>query len=676
MKSSIASALNLLFSLYCFSLNQTISLEHIIKNVVLHGILTFWVKHQIFVSCIPMKLSTKFCKFLKLSNPLYVVIPIALSSMFVLTACGGGGGGGSAGGGSTSDGANDNGDSLGDPATSGWTQRLYGADMSIRAVINTGSGYFAVGDPSGSSNYTLKSTDGNSWDVQTVNNLGPLNLIDVVWTGSEYVGSSKGGWFYTSTDGVNWSFPVLPDPNNQVNSVARSGSLIVAVGEESSIYTSTNGTDWSHTDLSVELSSIELNKVEWLNDQFVVVGDSGTVLFSDDGVTWDAQSTGTGDYLIDVDWNGTLYVAASNLNYFTSTDGVNWSSAISTGGLVEDVAWSSTLGLFASVDLNGRIVTSTNGSIWTERISVAEGAALRTIIWGDGQFIAAGDEGEIVTSSDGISWQTLSSSMDLQNILWNGSQFYAVGGFGKVLTSSDGITWIFHRTGDDGDYMYDIADSGTRLLAAAQDYYMSSAADLSWSSRTSIGSTAVDNGVIWDGSQFVSVGDSGGIRVSSDGLSHDYIYSTTTGTSSYLTDVIYTGTLYVVTGYSGTIITSPDLNTWAQPTLETAENLNAVAWSGSVFVAVGNNGSILSSTDGINWTARASGTTNSLYEVIWADSQFVAVGAGSTILMSVDGTTWSVSSTPAYYGTLKGIAYSGSRLVVVGLNGRIISYEE
>ena len=73
---------------------------------------------------------------------------------------------------------------------------------------------------------------------------------------------------------------------------------------------------------------------------------------------------------------------------------------------------------------------------------------------------------------------------------------------------------------------------------------------------------------------------------------------------------------------------------------------------------------------------RTSGTSNSLYEVIWAEDEFVAVGASSTILTSADGITWTTSTTPEYYSTLKGVAYSGNRLVVVGLGGRIITYEK
>ena len=177
------------------------------------------------------------------------------------------------------------------------------------------------------------------------------------------MGSTKGGFFYTSSDGAEWSLPTLPDPLNNINSLAWSGSVVVAVGDSGSVYTSSNGTDWTSRTSGV---SVELTKVEWLNNQLVAVGENGTVLFSSDGITWDVQSTSTTDYLIDITWNGTLYVVASSLNYFTSTDGVNWSGATSTGGLVEDIAWSGTLGLFASVDTNGRITTSNDGSAWVD----------------------------------------------------------------------------------------------------------------------------------------------------------------------------------------------------------------------------------------------------------------------------------------------------------------------
>jgi hypothetical protein len=51
-------------------------------------------------------------------------------------------------------------------------------------------------------------------------------------------------------------------------------------------------------------------------------------------------------------------------------------------------------------------------------------------------------------------------------------------------------------------------------------------------------------------------------------------------------------------------------------------------------VAVGYPGTILTSPDGETWTQRTSGTTVGLYGVAYGNGTFVAVGEGGTILTS------------------------------------------
>jgi hypothetical protein len=110
-------------------------------------------------------------------------------------------------------------------------------------------------------------------------------------------------------------------------------------------------------------------------------------------------------------------------------------------------------------------------------------------------------------------------------------------------------------------------------------------------------------------------------------------HSHNSGTSGVLSYVVWAGSLFVVVGNSGTILTSPDGSTWNLQKSVTPYDLHSVTWADSQFVAVGNNGIILTSPDGHNWTRQKYGNTQ-LNSVVWSGSgsQFVVVGDSGTIL--------------------------------------------
>jgi len=109
------------------------------------------------------------------------------------------------------------------------------------------------------------------------------------------------------------------------------------------------------------------------------------------------------------------------------------------------------------------------------------------------------------------------------------------------------------------------------------------------------------------GQSFVSVGNSGTILTSSDGISWT---KRTSGKWEYLSGVTYGNGLFVTVGsLSGIILTSPDGNSWTERTSGTGEYLRGVTYGNGLFVTVGESGTILTSSDGTTWTSRTSGTS-------------------------------------------------------------------
>ena len=203
---------------------------------------------------------------------------------------------------------------------------------------------------------------------------------------------------------------------------------------------------------------------------------------------------------------------------------------------------------------------------------------------------------------------------------------------------------------------------------------------LNWTPQTSGTSSALYS-ITWSGTRFVAVGGNGTILTSPDGtnwaarkagITNDLFGVTWAKSQSFAQ--------FVAVGDTGTILTSPDGINWTQQTSITSYNLNGIIWTGSQFVAVGNVGTILTSPDGTNWTRQASGITDKLGNVAQNTSLLVAVGgpsgganSGGVILTSpLNGTNWTLRqvNTTKF---LRSIAWSGSRFIAVGNEGTIFT---
>jgi hypothetical protein len=495
-------------------------------------------------------------------------------------------------------------------------------------------------------------------------------------------GSENGGWHLSAALGVTSSDPLdawhwrnpLPGGGHLMG-IASSGTQIVAVGEAGRILTSSDGINWT---TRASGTAEWLFDVVWADTQFVAVG--GAILTSPDGIVWTVRDSDS--WLQGIAWNGSLLVAVSRFGppIITSPDGVSWTaqSAANLASL-EAVTWGN--GLFVAVGMWGSIFTSSDGTEWTARDSGT--ASLWDVTWGGGQFVAVGDGGTVLTSADGVSWVRRESGADhlLRGVGSSGGEFVAVGRTyprrSTILRSADGINWTRHDSGT-AAWLESVAWTGNQLVAVGEGGAILTSADgTAWTGIWSRTFTEL-YGVGWNGSQFTAVGLHGTILTSPDGIEWTPRDS---GTIEHLGAVTGNSDRWVVVGWdwdpdtetsTGVILTSDDGVAWTRFVPSVDQLLKAVTWNGSQFVTVGGGGTILSSPDGTSWVRRESGTDAFLAGVAWNGIRFVAVGDGGTVLTSPDGIAW----TRRESGTsnqLRGIAWNGSQLVAVGGDGTILS---
>lgn len=206
-----------------------------------------------------------------------------------------------------------------------------------------------------------------------------------------------------------------------------------------------------------------------------------------------------------------------------------------------------------------------------------------------------------------------------------------------------------------------------------------STAGISWTQQT-VGTNYLNN-IAWSGTLFAVVGANGTILTSPDG----YAWSArNSGVTDTLEGITWSTSLskFIVVGHGQwgrpTILTSSDGVTWTKQTVSAGSNvwtLRNVTCSSNLCVAVGISGAILTSTDGTTWITRSSGTQNEISNVVWGGSKFVAIGGsnGAVGFTSSDGITWTQQPAIPYSGMLFGLAWSGSRFVMTGWGGTILS---
>jgi hypothetical protein len=273
---------------------------------------------------------------------------------------------------------------------------------------------------------------------------------------------------------------------------------------------------------------------------YVTVGDHGTVMSSADGVAWDLELVpnavtnsillgvgGTTNMLVAVGDKGSLIYSPNTLtniitlitndsgvtvtNQTSSTLGIFW-YPVSPRPTTNDLQ-----GVCASTNLflvtgdNGTVLTSPDGTNWTQQPAVT-GEFLTSVTPWPGGYVATGDNGAIITSPDGTNWtvQTSGTTNWLYRVRFLADKLIAVGQFGTILTSTDGVTWRPQISGTT-KFLYGLAlIENTVFVTGNSGVVLTSTNLTNWTSIGSI-STKPLFGVATDSRQLVVVSYEGGI---------------------------------------------------------------------------------------------------------------------------------------------------------------------
>jgi hypothetical protein len=137
--------------------------------------------------------------------------------------------------------------------------------------------------------------------------------------------------------------------------------------------------------------------------------------------------------------------------------------------------------------------------------------------------------------------------------------------------------------------------------------------------------------VVWGEDRLWAVGDSGGVYSSSNGTAWTLGVPSTT---QPLWSAAFNGTRVAAVGDSGKIVTA--LSTWGGRASGTTRNLSSIAWVNDHFLVTGDSGTVLTSTDGISWTQiPASGLWFPAFATAFTGTHYVTVGYSGQIFTSM-----------------------------------------
>jgi hypothetical protein len=323
-------------------------------------------------------------------------------------------------------------------------------------------------------------------------------------------------------------------------------------------------------------------------------------------------------------------------------------------------------GTFVAVGNNGTVCLTSDGIAW-QKINAGTDRRLRSIVYGGGQFVAVGQNGIIVSSKYGSDWTIRSPKTDLQirdkvlrSIVEGSLGTVAVGDGGTLLVSRDGNTWTQAPSGGtvlehiSGDFTWSQAkaDAAARGGRLARTFVLGDVA-------TKVGWLAVsDQGAEgqwrWEGAGDTVSGIPWLAGQPNGGLNENY--------------AVWNGNGGVEDrpGNQANGYFIERVNEW-----DRGINLTGVAYGLGRYVVVGS-GRIYSTVDPSVWRL-ATGDSKANFQVVrFLNGMFVAMGDGGAISTSTDGLAWTARSS-GVTTSLRDVTFANNKFVAVGLGGTIIT---
>ncbi|MFA5781883.1 MAG: T9SS type A sorting domain-containing protein [Bacteroidales bacterium] len=449
---------------------------------------------------------------------------------------------------------------------------------------------------------------------------------------------------------AQWKPTNGPKGGENINSIAISGSKIVAGTGNGAYLSIDNGLTW--TEISPPSGGV------------LSVAFCGTTLFAGTygwgiykstnyGATWTSVNMGLPSYVIarTLAVSGTtVYVGlGGNGVYKTTNNGASW-TATNTGITTSDV-WSLTIdgaNIYAAAYLDGVYLSSNNGATWTA-VNTGISFLAMTAMAHSGSHIYAGSHNSVYSSTNnGATWAAINSGLGstyIQTLAATDSTIYAGTNNGIYKSTNYGASWISASDGLTCDDVKSFAIDGAKVYAGTQNgggFFVSTDYGAYWKiigvKKTRVYTMVVNDTTILAGSYNqgiyqLTLGDTIWNAINS-GLTNAQIRSL----------LISGNDIFAGTYGGGVFISSNNGASWTETNLGLPYlKVMALAKCGSkIFAGTENDGIYVSQNNGLTWSAANSGLTNTKIRsfAVIGTKIFAGTYGGGAFLSTNNGASW------------------------------------
>ncbi len=508
--------------------------------------------------------------------------------------------------------------------------------------------------------------------------------------------------------------------------------LYVVVGDEGTIKTSKDLNIWETQNSETKNY---LFGCAWGDGKFVAVGSNGTILYSDDGVRWHASEVDSKIDLYGIVWGNGKFVAVGRTQpggkqiILSSTDGKQWAGDFRITGDFEitgDSCWDKivfTNNVYFALGFSHYAI-SQDGLKWTVK-AMPKDLSPNDILWDGKQYVAVGDDSIVYVSKDAMEWNSVATNISdglfLLSITKLKNKYIVIvesGSSCSIISSSNLTIWSDVNKRNYSEISKIIITDDKLVAAGWHETILQTKDGNEWSVSEKYAPNLMK--VIWNGKQFLSIGNDGTVYFSKDGRTWN---SSVIESNDPIVDVVWTGreyaalsvafdtkpdsynilksdvytsldginwictgcikqknidklfyfdNRYFALGRDGEILVSEDTKNWIAANTSTDNWLSGLAWNGKQFVSVGMFGTIISSSDGINWSKQVSKCNSDLYSVIWNGNTFAVAGDWKTVSISKDGISWSTTTSTSLC-SLENVIWDGEKFLFIENVGEIYS---
>jgi photosystem II stability/assembly factor-like uncharacterized protein len=328
-----------------------------------------------------------------------------------------------------------------------WTAQKYIGTVRLSGVTWTGKFLVAVGW----NGCIIRSTDeGVTWEHPTSLTLNGLS--DIVWGINTFVAIGDSGTIVSSNDGRDW---VQRHSGTKfgLRSITYGKNRFVAVGDSGTIAVSLDGISWM---VSRPMIYRNLASISWGgkpgNEKYVACGGNNYLLslgfpiyFSSDGITWDSSFVDAKKYMPNVVTAiDERFIAFKSMISCNSDDGVSWNCK-SEPEHINCICYDGRQ-YYRSIGIpNTSFQRSTDGLVWSTFLSTGQ-YNFYDINYGNNNFVAVGflrnnvdfqnyRSGLAIADGSGNTWklETIDAAPELSAAAWGNGKCVAVGLQGTIM---------------------------------------------------------------------------------------------------------------------------------------------------------------------------------------------------------------------------------------------------